>query len=168
MVTSAMLAAIFTALRSLIFASSFVVLWTWVALTLDRRFPAPVDLPRWLKIPGALLIVGGGVLALSCIALFVVKGKGTPAPFDAPRQFVAVGPYRYVRNPMYLGAFAVILGFGLWMNSATILIFGLPWLLLAHFFVLVYEEPVLREKFGDSYKNYCATVRRWIPKKPKL
>jgi protein-S-isoprenylcysteine O-methyltransferase Ste14 len=161
------MAAIFTALRSLVFASSFVGLWTWVALALDRIFPQLYDLPSWLKVPGTILIVGGGVLALSCIALFAVKGKGTPAPFDAPRQFVAVGPYRYVRNPMYVGAFAVILGFGLWMNSAVILIFGLPWLLLAHAFVLVYEEPVLREKFGDSYKNYCSSVQRWFPKIPK-
>lgn len=159
--------AVLTAVRSLIFASSFVALWTWVALALDRRFPGLYDLPSWLRVPGAMLIVGGGALALSCIALFVVIGKGTPAPFDAPRQFVAVGPYRYVRNPMYVGAFAVILGFGLWMNSMVILIFGLPWLLLAHVFVLVYEEPVLREKFGDSYKDYCFTVRRWIPKIPK-
>ena len=159
---------LFTAIRALIVSSGFVGLWTWVALGVRRRYDPILNFvfPGWVEISGTLLIVMGGALALTCIGSFVVKGDGTPAPFDAPRKFVAVGPYRYVRNPMYVGAFFVILGFGFFVNSLAVLIFGLPWLLLAHIFVLIYEEPVLRKRFGAEYDEYCKKVNRWIPRSP--
>ena len=109
-------------------------------------------------------MVVGGVIAFTCIATFVTRGEGTPAPFDPPRKFVAAGPYRYVRNPMYVGGFIVLLGFGLIERSPAILLFTLPWLLLAHLFVILYEEPHLRSTFGETYEEYCRTVRRWLPR----
>jgi protein-S-isoprenylcysteine O-methyltransferase Ste14 len=159
---------LFTAVRALFFMSGFVFLWAWVALAVRKEYDPVlgITLPRWLEPAGAALFVLGGALALTCVASFVVVGKGTPAPFDAPRVFVAVGPYRYVRNPMYIGAFFVVLGFGLYLNSAAILLFGLPWLFFAHVFVLVYEEPALRRRFGGTYETYCARVHRWIPRRP--
>ena len=81
-------------------------------------------------------MLAGAALCLACIATFVVIGRGTPAPFDPPRQFVAVGPYRYVRNPMYIGGALLLAGFALYLRSGAALIFCLPWLLLAHIFVL--------------------------------
>jgi len=110
------------------------------------------------------MMVAGGILALACIATFVTKGEGTPAPFDPPRKFVAVGPYKLVRNPMYIGGFVVLLGFGLCEQSYTILLFGVPWILLAHLFVILYEEPHLRATFGTPYDAYCRSVRRWLPR----
>jgi protein-S-isoprenylcysteine O-methyltransferase Ste14 len=65
----------------------------------------------------------GGTLAFACIVTFVARGEGTPAPFDPPRKFVAAGPYKFVRKPMYIGAFMVLLGFGLNEQSAAILFF---------------------------------------------
>jgi len=157
---------IFTAIRAFVFMSGFVGLWTWVALGVRRRYDPILDFrfPEWMEMSGVAVFVAGGILALTCIASFVVRGEGTPAPFDAPRKFVAVGPYRYVRNPMYVGAFFVILGFGLFLNSLAVLIFGLPWLLLAHLFVIFYEEPALNEKFGEEYLDYLKKVNRWIPR----
>src|SRR5882724_8195472 len=94
----------FIALRALVFASGFVLLWGWLALTirsLDRWLG--LALPAWTVMPGIIVMVFGGILAFTCIGIFVVRGRGTPAIFDAPRAFVAMGAYRYVRNPMYIG-----------------------------------------------------------------
>jgi protein-S-isoprenylcysteine O-methyltransferase Ste14 len=157
--------ALFTALRALIFASGFVYLWGRVALSLHRRYDAALGFAfsPWTRPFGIALMALGGTLALACIAAFVTRGEGTPAPFDPPRKFVAAGPYRFVRNPMYIGGFIVLFGFGLYELSPAILLFALPWLLFVHLFVILYEEPHLRATFGAPYDAYCRSVRRWLP-----
>jgi protein-S-isoprenylcysteine O-methyltransferase Ste14 len=157
---------LFIALRSAVFGAGFVLLWGWAAWSLHRRYGPTFGfaLPEWTSPLGIALLTVGGVLALACITAFVIRGEGTPAPFDPPRKFVAAGPYRFVRNPMYIGGFLVLCGFGLYERSPAILFFALPWLLLAHLFVIFYEEPHLRTTFGTSYDNYCSAVRRWLPR----
>jgi len=157
--------ALFTALRALIFAAVFVYVWGGVALSLHRRYDAALGfaLSPWTRPFGIALMALGGTLALACITTFVTRGEGTPAPFDPPRKFVAVGPYKFVRNPMYIGGFVVLFGFGLYEQSPAILLFTLPWLLFAHLFVVLYEEPHLRATFGAPYDAYCRSVRRWLP-----
>jgi protein-S-isoprenylcysteine O-methyltransferase Ste14 len=110
-------------------------------------------------------MAAGGTLAFACVATFVNRGEGTPAPFDPPRKFVAAGPYRFVRNPMYIAAFTVLLGFGLYEQSPAILLFTLAWLLAAHLFVILYEEPHLHSTFGAPFDDYCRSVRRWLPRR---
>jgi protein-S-isoprenylcysteine O-methyltransferase Ste14 len=156
---------IFTAVRAVIVSCAFVWLWGWVALGLrsyDEGYG--LGLPPWSRLLAYPVMLAGAVICVACVATFVVRGRGTPAPFDPPRQFVAVGPYRYVRNPMYIGGALLLAGFALYVRSGATLIFCLPWLLLAHIFVLSYEEPTLRSKFGAQYETYCRTVRRWIPR----
>ncbi len=154
------------ALRAAVFGSSFALLWGWAAWSLHLRYDGAFGfaLPEWTCALGIALLAAGGALALACITAFVIRGEGTPAPFDPPRKFVAAGPYRFVRNPMYIGGFLVLLGFGLYERSPAILFFVLPWLLLAHLFVILYEEPHLRATFGASYDAYCRSVRRWLPR----
>ena len=156
---------VFIALRAVLFAGAFLLFWLWVALriqTLDRYFGA--SLPAWTVVLGLLAIVGGASLVVTCIVLFIVQGQGTPAPFDAPKKFVAVGPYRIIRNPMYIGGLLLLAGFGLFQHSKAILLFCPVWLLGTHLFVTLYEEPVLTEKFGTYYLGYCRAVPRWIPR----
>jgi protein-S-isoprenylcysteine O-methyltransferase Ste14 len=102
---------VFVALRALLYATGFVSLWGWLALSamrLDRAAGRELpDLPL-VRLAGITLMGAGGLLALMCVVLFVVARDGTPAPFDAPRRFVAVGPYRFVRNPMYVGAITLL------------------------------------------------------------
>jgi len=155
---------ILIALRALVFATLFLLLWLWVAMrlrSLDRYLGTP--LPEWMALLGILFMLIGGSLAFTCVTLFIIQGRGTPAPFDAPRGFVAVGPYRVVRNPIYIGGLALLFGFDLYQQSKAILLFCPLWFFLAHVFVIFYEEPTLMNKFGKAYHGCCKAVPRCIP-----
>jgi protein-S-isoprenylcysteine O-methyltransferase Ste14 len=152
-------------LRAALYSSAFVLLWAWLAASvqpLDARLPFTI--PVWARPLGWALVLAGALVALWCITTFVARGRGTPAPFDPPREFVAAGPYRYVRNPMYIGGFAVLLGAGLVVQSPSVIGLALLFLLLVHLLVLLYEEPVLASRFGDPYLRYKSSVHRWLPR----
>ncbi len=158
----------FTIVRGLVYSAAFVWLWAWVAVSvrpLDEKLP--VTLPTWLRPLGLALAGAGALLAGACIATFVTRGRGTPAPFDPPREFVASGPYRWVRNPMYVGAAAVILRAGLVVSSPAIVLLAPAFLLVMHLVVVLHEEPALADRFGDSYLLYRSSVHRWLIRKPR-
>jgi protein-S-isoprenylcysteine O-methyltransferase Ste14 len=147
--------------------TAFVWFFGWLAGRLrvfDDWFG--FSMPTWLRVPGLILISAGGLLVLTCAGYFVLQGRGTPAIFDSPRQFVATGPYRLVRNPMYLGALALLSGFGLWLRSVAIVLLAVALFVVLHLFVLFYEEPVLKKRFGQTYLDYKKAINRWVPKKP--
>jgi protein-S-isoprenylcysteine O-methyltransferase Ste14 len=159
-----MVKSLLVTLRALVYMTGFLLFFAWLALrvrTLDRFLQ--VALPDGSKIPGIVLMVCGGVLGLACVGTFIVRGKGTPAPFDAPREFVAAGPYRYARNPMYIGGLSLLAGLGLYEHSISIVFMAVVLLLVVHLMVVLYEEPTLRKSFGASYEEYCSTTRRWLP-----
>ena len=112
---------------------------------------------------GMLAAAIGGALALWCIFTFALLGKGTPAPFDPPRHLVVRGPYKFVRNPMYLGAATALAGAALFYESPALAGYVGAFLLMTHAFVVWYEEPTLRTTFGVEYGRYCSQVRRWWP-----
>ncbi|MGH9386254.1 MAG: methyltransferase family protein [Vicinamibacterales bacterium] len=114
---------------------------------------------------GMLLGACGAALALTCILTFVSVGRGTPAPFDPPRRLVVQGPYRFVRNPMYLGAGLALTGAALFYQSIRLLGYAVAFLVITHLFVVLYEEPTLRRTFDGAYETYCARVGRWWPKR---
>ena len=116
-----------------------------------------------LQIMGGVLAAGGGALAVSCILTFVFIGRGTPAPFDPPRRLVVRGPYRLVRNPMYLGAAAALLGAAAYYESFPLVGYAVGFLVVMHLVVWLYEEPMLRRTFDTEYENYCRRVGRWWP-----
>lgn len=119
---------------------------------------------EWPQIAGTILGGAGAVVALWCVSTFILIGKGTPAPFDPPRCLVIRGPYRFVRNPMYMGAGLALAGAALFFKSAPLLAYVCGFLLVAHLFVMVYEEPALRRTFGTDYEAYCKRVGRWSPR----
>jgi len=115
---------------------------------------------------GFVPIVIGAGFYFRCALDFAFKGRGTPAPIDAPKFLVTSNLYRMVRNPMYVGVVMVVVGEALFLQSFAILRYaGIAWLGF-HLFVVLYEEPTLREKFGKDYEEYCRQVPRWIPRKP--
>ena len=155
-------------LRGLVWAVAFVLSWTWVAgavRALDPRLGGA--LPAWLRLPGAVLGLAGAALAAWSVATFLTRGRGTPAPFDPPREFVASGPYRFVRNPMYVGAVGGLLGAGLFLGSPSIACLALAVLVLMHLVVVLYEEPGLARRFGASYLAYRQRVPRWFARRPR-
>jgi len=106
----------------------------------------------------------GTPLLLDSFARFAIQGLGTPAPIFPTRHLVVTGFYRYVRNPMYLGVTAVIAGQGLLFGSLRVLEYGAVAWTASCVFVISYEEPKLRETFGDEYRAFCRNVPRWVPR----
>ena len=115
------------------------------------------------QIIGMALCAIGASIAIWCILALAVLGRGTPAPFDPPRQLVIRGPYRYVRNPMYIGAGLALTGAALFYQAAGLLAYAAGFLIVMHLFVVLYEEPTLRKTFHGDYDSYCQHVHRWWP-----
>jgi protein-S-isoprenylcysteine O-methyltransferase Ste14 len=115
------------------------------------------------QVAGMVVVASGAVLAMWCIATFIVIGRGTPAPFDPPRRLVAAGPYLIVRNPMYIGAALALAGAALFYESWALLAYCTAFAIVTHLFVVGYEEPTLRTTFGGEYESYCEQVQRWWP-----
>lgn len=113
-----------------------------------------------------LALVGAGMVVWVSI-VFVTHGRGTPVPIEPPRNFVAAGLYRFVRNPMYFGALLALFAEAIFFRSVWILLYGgMLWLAL-HTFTVFLEEPQLEGRFGDTYREYRQRTPRWIPRRPK-
>lgn len=106
----------------------------------------------------------GSIILLWCFWDFTFKGRGTPAPIVPPKELVATGFYRYVRNPMYVGILAILIGHFLWFGYWNLLIYAILVFIAFHTFVAYYEEPTLKRKFGAAYEDYLKRVPRWIPR----
>ncbi|MGQ9525668.1 MAG: methyltransferase family protein [Armatimonadota bacterium] len=117
---------------------------------------------------GMALFLAGTALYSWCAACFVLEGRGTPAPFDPPRRLVAVGPYRVVRNPMYLAGTIALFGEALLLRSFWHLGYTAAFLAASHIRVVFWEEPALRRAFGRDYEEYCRRVPRWFPRHLRL
>jgi protein-S-isoprenylcysteine O-methyltransferase Ste14 len=117
-----------------------------------------------VRIAGAILIAVGLIGLLDSFRRFAIEGFGTPAPVLPPRVLVVTGLYRFVRNPMYCGIVAAVVGQALWFGSAALLVYAAVIWLAFHLWVLGYEEPTLRAAFGARYEEFCANVPRWIPR----
>jgi protein-S-isoprenylcysteine O-methyltransferase Ste14 len=117
-----------------------------------------------LRLVGVLLIVAGLPILLDSFARFALQGLGTPAPVYPTRHLVVSGLYRYVRNPMYVAVVSLILGQGLLFGSIRVFEYGIAAWVAFYLFVLIYEEPTLRNTYGPEYEQFCANVPRWIPR----
>ena len=156
----------FVLFRALVYGTLFVA---FLLVFLPARVLAWSGLTRPatrgpVQLAGLVLGASGAALALWCILTFVISGRGTPAPFDPPRRLVVVGPYRLLRNPMYLGAGFALTGAALFYGSWALLGYCAAFILVMHLFVVVYEEPTLRATFGAPYTRYCGQVHRWWPR----
>ncbi len=119
--------------------------------------------PGLLQLTGLGLAVLGGSFAIWCVLTLTLVGHGTPAPFDPPKRLVVRGPYRFVRNPMYCGAFLALCGAGIYYRSIPLVLYALGFLGVMELLVRCYEEPNLRRLFVAEYESYCRHVRRWWP-----
>ncbi len=117
-----------------------------------------------LRSVGLALLVVGLLLFGSCVILFARVGRGTLAPWDPTRKLVAVGPYRFVRNPMISGVLMLLAAEALLLGSWVIGIWGCAFVLINHVYFVLSEEPGLERRFGESYRVYKRNVPRWIPR----
>jgi protein-S-isoprenylcysteine O-methyltransferase Ste14 len=115
---------------------------------------------------GLVPLTAGLVVILRCFADFIRRGRGTPAPYDPPRELVATGLYRYVRNPQYVGVVLVIVGEALLSGMVVLLGYAVLMAVGYHLFVRYYEEPTLGRLFGEPYARYREAVPRWLPRRP--
>lgn len=115
---------------------------------------------------GWILIVAGAAGYLVCMRDFVMVGRGTPAPNDAPQELVIRGLYRWSRNPMYVSMLLVVIGQALILESLSVFVYGTVLWAGFHAFVRLYEEPRLTRQFGGSYERYRTVVPRWLARPP--
>jgi len=138
----------------------------WCALHLRRWDPyLGVSLPAWTRTLGLIFLIAGGVLVLLCGGILSTRGiYEMPGDRFFPKEFVAFGPFRYLRNPMSLGGVILMTGLGLYQSSASILLLAAALFLFLHLMVVYVEEPGLEKRFGESYRVYKRLVNRWLPR----
>jgi protein-S-isoprenylcysteine O-methyltransferase Ste14 len=120
----------------------------------------------FMRLMGIVLLLGGLLLFSWCVSLFARVGRGTLAPWDPTQHLVALGPYRYVRNPMISGVALMLLGQAMFWPSLAIGIWAGAFILINHLYFVFLEEPGLERRFGENYRHYKATVPRWLPRLP--
>jgi protein-S-isoprenylcysteine O-methyltransferase Ste14 len=116
----------------------------------------------WLA--AAVGIIPGLVLFAWCVGLFMRVGQGTLAPWDPTRKLVAVGPYRYVRNPMISAVALLLFGQAFLWGSWAVGMWACIFISINHVYFILSEEPGLEKRFGESYRLYKANVPRWLPR----
>jgi protein-S-isoprenylcysteine O-methyltransferase Ste14 len=141
---------------------AFIIPWLILGQSPSAETLAPSP---WLF--GLLPLLVGISLYLWCAGAFTFIGKGTPAPIDAPIFLVRSGPYQWVRNPMYLGVLAIIVGQAILFRAVVLIGYALLVWLIVHLFVVSIEEPSLRRQFGESYEAYLRAAPRWLPRPPQ-
>jgi len=120
-----------------------------------------IDALRWV---GVALIVLGSLPLLSSFARFAWDGLGTPAPVAPPMNLVVTGFYSRVRNPIYVALLIILLGEALLFGDERVAAWGVLFWLFTFAVVVIYEEPTLRQQFGEEYSTYCKNVPRWVPR----
>ena len=153
------------AAAALAVGTAFFTLWFWLLPSWLGFQVHAANLAPWRWIVVVISVLGFSV-ALRCVWDFGWTGRGTPAPIVPPRKLVAVGFYRYVRNPMYVGFFVgwiglwIVFGHANWQAIAV----AVAVVLGVAAFVQLYEEPTLRKMFGAEYDEFCRNVPRWVPR----
>ena len=153
------------AIAALVVGTAFFSLWFWL---LPQWLGFRVEMAgaahwRWLAgLPSVL----GFAVALRCVWDFGWTGHGSPGAHRRSRGDYQLGFYRHVRNPMYVGLAVGWIGLWIVFGRANLLsIAAVAAVALGvHLFVILYEEPTLRRKFGDDYEAYCRNVSRWWPR----
>jgi len=130
----------------------------WLTRWEVRPAPWPV------RLLGAALLVLAVPVLVGAFVRFVRDGLGTPAPVAPTERLVVTGAYRYARNPMYVAVLGAIVGQALLLGQPGLLSYAAIVAVLVVSFVKLYEEPVLRRRFGEAYEAYCRGVPGWWPR----
>ncbi len=147
-----------------------VAVWLTIGFSVGLLRPLDVslglELPTWVKAPGVVAVLAGGVAVIVCGGILSTRGIGTlrGEGWFMPREFVASGPFRFVRNPMSLGGVVLMTGIALCHRSVLGLALAVVLFVVFHLVVVFLEEPGLVRRFGQSYREYKQNVPRWLPR----
>jgi len=143
----------------LLFVATFLA-----GIGIQRLAPLRIDsagLADAARYAGFVFVAAGLLFILSSIGMFL-ETRTTIIPFGKASHLVSRGPYRFTRNPMYLGLVLAYIGVaGILAAPWPLILLPLPTLVI-HRIVIPFEEARLREIFGDTFASYCERVRRWI------
>jgi protein-S-isoprenylcysteine O-methyltransferase Ste14 len=124
--------------------------------------PARLPMDPTIRIIVGLLVSLAGVALIVWANVFFTRTGQDPIPWKPTPELIFQGPYRFTRNPMYVGMTLIALGFGIVLNNLWIVLFALPGLLIVHVIAVLPEERYLSEKFGEDYTQYRTQVRRYL------
>jgi protein-S-isoprenylcysteine O-methyltransferase Ste14 len=139
----------------------------FLALPAVVAFAIPLIVTAWMQSLsvrnpfGLVMLLCGLLLLLACVREFYVSGRGTLAPWAPPKYLVVSGPYRYCRNPMYVGVELILLGWAALYWSALLLLYAVGVAALFHLRVVLTEEPWAARTFGEGWYAYRTTMPRW-------
>ena len=145
----------------LVFPPAFFLGTLLLGLLLHLLWPAQLSTTPWVRIAEVGVMVAGILLAAWGRRTMVHAGTNVP-PNKPTLAIVTSGPFRFTRNPLYLGATSVYVGLTLIFNAVWPFLLFVPMLLVIHWGVVRREERYLEAKFGDAYLDYKARVRRWL------
>jgi protein-S-isoprenylcysteine O-methyltransferase Ste14 len=153
--------------RALVFVAAIWLVIGWLTgylRSLDESLG--VELPAWVQVPGVLAVVAGAAGVLLCGALLSTRGIGTlhGEEWHLPKEFLASGPFRYVRNPMSLGGVVLMVGIALCHRSTLALALAAGLFIVMHLVIVRIEEPGIEKRFRESYREYKRNVPRWLPR----
>lgn len=137
----------------------------WIgAWLLHSRVPFEIDGagPGAVQTLLGVILLGAGLALMGWGIVMFQRSKTPVVPMKPARLVVTHGPYRFTRNPMYLGLTAAYVGLAVLLNFAWPIVFLPVVLLVLSTAVIEREERHLRAKFGTAYEEYCARVRRWL------
>lgn len=133
-----------------------------VAIVVPLFLMRPRGAPASFSLPGGVVLAAGSVLLLWCVRDFLVRGRGTLAPWDPPINLVRQGPYRFSRNPMYVAVLTMIAGWATGFRSSGLAIYGVVLAVAFHLRVIWGEEPFLADTHGEAWTQYRSRVPRWL------
>ncbi len=148
----------------LFIAVSLYIILPGVSILLSDYLSMPIIYLGLSQTLGIIVILIGIVFLIYLLKIFKVIGKGTPVVIEPTTKLIIIGPYKFVRNPMYLTHLFVFLGMFLYFGRILLLLYLILSWIAFHLFIVMWEEPQLKKRFGESYLDYIEKVPRWFPK----
>ncbi len=131
-------------------------------LALDWLLGWHLPMPLFARSLLALILIVLGAVPLATALVTLHKARTAIVPWHSTSRIINDGPFRYTRNPIYLGMILIYLALVIWLGSGAGFMLLLPVLFTLHFGVVLREEAYLSHKFGEAYKAYCEQTPRWL------
>jgi len=141
-------------------------IWTLIYVLIAAAMSYFVGWPRLPGLPfvplGVALVAVGVAMPATAITLFRRERTEIDPTSVTNRKLVTAGPYRFTRNPMYLGLTLAALGIAIWVGAWPMFLAPIGIFATTNFVHIPFEEAKMRRQFGPEYDAYVGSVRRWL------